>query len=237
MGDRVRSSVETDPLISVVIPVYNVEPYVGRCLETVLGQTYQHLEIIVVDDGSTDSSGRICREYAAADSRIVVIRQENGGLSAARNTGIHYAHGKFITFIDSDDTVQKDMIAYLYHLVAKYECPMSLCCLTTVFTGKDKRKEVGNGIECRMSAHDAMESMLYHGFVDTSAYAKLYDRSLFTSIRFPVGNFLRTSGPHTGFLFKAGILPVGLHASTIILYGPIRSLPVSFPRESLICWK
>ena len=209
MGDRVRSSVETDPLISVVIPVYNVEPYVGRCLETVLGQTYQHLEIIVVDDGSTDSSGRICREYAAADSRIVVIRQENGGLSAARNTGIHYAHGKFITFIDSDDTVQKDMIAYLYHLVAKYECPMSLCCLTTVFTGKDKRKEVGNGIECRMSAHDVMESMLYHGFVDTSAYAKLYDRSLFTSIRFPVGKLFEDIGTTYRLFIQSGYIACG----------------------------
>ena len=94
MEDNIRSSSKKKPLISVVIPVYNVESYLRRCLDTVLAQTYQNIEIIIVDDGSTDSSGRICREYASKDSRIVVIRQENGGLSSARNTGIHYAHGR-----------------------------------------------------------------------------------------------------------------------------------------------
>ena len=175
MEDNVRSSLKKRPLISVIIPVYNVESYLGRCLDTVLAQTYQNIEIIIVDDGSTDFSRRICLEYASKDSRIVVIRQKNGGLSSARNTGINYAHGQFITFIDSDDTVQKDMITYLYHLISRYDCPMSLCCLTTVFTDTGKIKKIGNGQECRMSAHDAIESMLYQNISVNYQFPSILD--------------------------------------------------------------
>ncbi len=209
MEDNIRSSSKKKPLISVVIPVYNVESYLRRCLDTVLAQTYQNIEIIIVDDGSTDSSGRICREYASKDSRIVVIRQENGGLSSARNTGIHYAHGRFITFIDSDDTVQKDMIVYLYHLISIFKCSMSLCCLTTVFTASGKIKKSGNGQECRINAHDAIESMLYHGFVDTSACAKLYDISLFATIRFPERKLFEDIGTTYKLFIKSGYIACG----------------------------
>lgn len=197
------------PLVTVVIPVYNVEAYIGRCLDTVVSQTYQNIEIIVVNDGSTDSSGEICRRYAAKDSRILIITQKNSGLSAARNTGIQNAHGKYITFIDSDDTVQQDMIEYLYKLIEKFDCPMSLCCLTTVFDGTGKKKEVGNGQECRMNAHDTLKSMLYHGLVDTAACAKLYDKSLFLGIRFPEGKIFEDIGTTYKLFIKSEHIACG----------------------------
>ena len=104
-------------LISVIVPVYNVESYVAKCIESIQNQSYQHLEIILVDDGSTDDSGDICDQYAAYDDRIKVIHQENGGLSAARNTGIEAANGDYIGFVDSDDyiglTVYEDMLHLL----------------------------------------------------------------------------------------------------------------------------
>lgn len=93
------------PLISVIIPVYNVEKYLRRCLDSVIAQTYQKLEIICVDDGSIDDSGKICDQYAVRDARIKVIHQENQGLSAARNRGIDAADGEYIAFVDSDDYI------------------------------------------------------------------------------------------------------------------------------------
>lgn len=98
-----------NPLISVIIPVYNMEKYLRRCLDSVLAQDYTNLEILVVDDGSTDGSWAICQEYARKDARITVIHQENGGLSAARNTGLDRATGAYIAFVDSDDYILPNM--------------------------------------------------------------------------------------------------------------------------------
>ena len=92
------------PLISVIIPVYNVEKYLHRCLDSVIEQTYKNLEVILIDDGSTDHSGEICDDYAAKDVRIHVIHQENQGVSAARNKGLDNVKGEYITFVDSDDS-------------------------------------------------------------------------------------------------------------------------------------
>lgn len=100
-------------LISIVIPVYNVEKYIDKCLETIVKQTYQHLEIILVDDGSTDLSGEKCDLWKKKDSRIIVIHKENGGLSSARNAGINIATGDYISFIDSDDFIDLTMIEKL----------------------------------------------------------------------------------------------------------------------------
>lgn len=101
------------PLISVIIPVYNVEKYLRQCLESVIGQTYINLEIILVDDGSTDGSSKICDDFAAIDDRIVVIHQYNAGLSSARNAGLDIMKGDYVSFVDSDDWIEKDMFAIL----------------------------------------------------------------------------------------------------------------------------
>ena len=112
------------PLISVIIPVYNVEKYLRRCLDSVIAQTYQNLEIICVDDGSIDDSGKICDQYAVRDARIKVIHQENQGLSAARNRGIDAADGEYIAFVDSDDYILEDMFERLY---------IALTCFNTMY--------------------------------------------------------------------------------------------------------
>ncbi len=117
-------------LISIIIPVYNMEQYLNRCLESIVNQTYSNLEIILVDDGSKDSSGKICDEYAAEDSRIKVIHQENGGLSAARNRGLAIAKGELIGFVDADDWILEDMYMYLHRLMEEYHADISMCGLT-----------------------------------------------------------------------------------------------------------
>jgi len=104
---------ENTPLLSVIVPVYNVEAYVARCVESILNQTYKNLEVILVDDGATDASGAICDTFAAQDPRVRVIHKENGGLSSARNAGLETATGEYITFVDSDDWIEGDALEKL----------------------------------------------------------------------------------------------------------------------------
>lgn len=113
--------------VSIVIPVYNIEQYLPRCLDSVISQTYTNLEIILVDDGSTDSSGRICDEYAEKDKRIVVIHKCNSGVSATRNEGVNQSTGDYIVFIDGDDYVSYQMVEKLYGAIEKKNTPMSCC--------------------------------------------------------------------------------------------------------------
>ena len=108
-------------LISVVVPVYNVERYLGKCLESIVRQTYANIEIVLVDDGSTDSGGQICDFYANKDSRVKVIHKKNGGLSDARNRGIEESKGKYLIFVDSDDVIDETLVEYLYNLVKTEE--------------------------------------------------------------------------------------------------------------------
>ena len=108
-----------EKLISVVLPVYNVERYIIKCMNSVLSQTYKNIEIILVDDGSQDRCPEICERYAKKDKRVKVIHKENGGLSDARNAGIKVANGEYITFIDSDDYVDNDYVEFLYNTIEK----------------------------------------------------------------------------------------------------------------------
>ena len=113
--------------ISIIVPVYNCAKYLPQCIESILAQTYTNLQIILIDDGSADSSGQICDEYAQKDTRIVVIHQKNAGVSAARNVGLHVAKGEYIGFVDGDDYIASDMYEYLYGLIQKYNTPISVC--------------------------------------------------------------------------------------------------------------
>ena len=115
------------PCITIIVPVYNVEKYLRRCLDSIIGQTYQNLEILCIDDGSTDSSGEICKQYAAQDERIKVLRQENHGVSAARNKGLDAATGEYIAFVDSDDYIEADMIGRLYQALASAGAECAIC--------------------------------------------------------------------------------------------------------------
>ena len=131
------------PLISIIIPVYNVEQYLRECLDSVLAQTYPNLEIILINDGSQDNSGKICDEYAAKDGRVQVIHQLNQGVSAARNAGLKVASGEYIGFVDSDDYIQPDMYEYLYQLISKDNADVAMCntCQTASFRSDEPIQE------------------------------------------------------------------------------------------------
>lgn len=176
------------PLISIIVPVYNVETYLAKCVDSILAQTYPNLEIFLVNDGSSDCCGKLCDEYAKEDKRIKVIHKKNGGLSDARNVAIDVATGEFITFIDSDDYVTDDYIMTLYSLIEKYECKVSIALYNTFVEGS--KPKVVNRVyreDCQTNIK-AIEEMFYQEKYDTASWAKLYHSSLFaTGIRYPKG--------------------------------------------------
>lgn len=178
------------PLISVIIPVYNVEKYLHRCLDSVIAQTYQNLEIICVDDGSIDESGRICNQYAVRDARIKVIHQENQGLSAARNRGLDAADGEYIAFVDSDDYILEGMYKKMLDKLLDYSVDLCVCQWQYEFSdGRQvvKKKNIDPTIYgCKTSLEFAR--FLYRGNYENgvvvAAWNKLYRRALLDKIRF-----------------------------------------------------
>lgn len=124
--------------ISIIVPVYKVEPYLRKCVDSILAQTFTDFEVILVDDGSPDNSGKICDEYASKDSRVRVIHKKNGGLSSARNAGIDVARGKYLGFVDSDDYIEKDMYELLYDNIVKEQADLSICGIYDVYEGKNQ---------------------------------------------------------------------------------------------------
>ncbi|EGP5489252.1 glycosyltransferase, partial [Enterococcus faecium] len=122
--------------ISIIVPVYKVEPYLRKCVDSILAQTFTDFEVILVDDGSPDNSGKICDEYASKDSRVRVIHKKNGGLSSARNAGIDVARGKYLGFVDSDDYIEKDMYELLYDNIVKEQADLSICGIYDIYAGK-----------------------------------------------------------------------------------------------------
>ena len=148
------------PLISVVVPVYNVAKYLKKSIESIVNQTYTNLEIILVDDGSKDESGDICEDYSLKDSRIIVIHKPNGGLSDARNAGIKQAKGEYITFVDSDDTIDYDMIEFLYDLILKFNTKMSICCQTEIFENTNKKNVIGNNEKLKLTGKECIRRMI-----------------------------------------------------------------------------
>ena len=177
-------------LISVVIPVYNVEKYLERCLESIQNQSYCELEIILVDDGSTDSSGRMCDAYAKNDERITVIHKENGGLSSARNAGIEQAHGTYIGFVDSDDWIDTDMYANLIKLLEMHKCDIAVCGIKRV--EKYERLD-GTAFDFEhvtiYTSKEYQKKILKVGTQDSNHYAwnKLYKLEKMKDVRYPVG--------------------------------------------------
>ena len=172
-------------MISVIIPVYNVEPYLRKCLDSVVGQTYRDLEILIVDDGATDGSGKICDEYAATDHRLQVIHQNNKGLSEARNRGIDIATGDYILFVDGDDWIEPNTVECLLQACIDYGADASCCGhykelvdRTTVHPLVAVKK-IYEGDEI---VAPAMKGSFAH-----YAWEKLWKRDLFDNCRFPSG--------------------------------------------------
>jgi glycosyltransferase involved in cell wall biosynthesis len=178
-------------LISVIVPVYNVEKYLANCIESIIHQTYDRLEIILVDDGATDSSGEIADKYAGQDKRIKVLHKKNGGLSDARNAGIKAAKGNFIAFVDSDDWVEPDYINKLFEAAYRTGADITICNYRLVFeSGKMKRPKDVIKITRVEQRHKVLKNMLIDGAAyDVVAWNKLYKTKLFTAtgILYPKG--------------------------------------------------
>ena len=175
------------PEVSVIVPVHKVEEYLCDCVDSILAQSFNDFELILVDDGSPDNCSIICDEYAEKDNRIVVIHQKNGGLSAARNAGIDISKGKYITFIDSDDLVSNTYLDTLYRGIIDNECDISVCQYVLF---KNRNEIIDNdfhkeNIEIKHSKEAVID--LYNGLISVSACMKLYKSELFSEIRFPKG--------------------------------------------------
>jgi len=173
-------------LITIIVPVYNVADYLERCIYSIINQTYKNLEIILVDDGSTDDSGLMCDDFASKDKRIKVIHKENGGLSDARNVAIDIATGDYITFVDSDDYIELDMVEFLYESIINNDADISTCLYQNFYDGEDVL-EYSDNTEFVCSCDEALEKLLYQNDCTTSAWGKLYKTYLFDGIRYPKG--------------------------------------------------
>lgn len=196
------------PLISVILPIFNVRDYLPKCMESLREQSYKNLEIILVDDGSTDGCAALSESLAAKDERSVVYHKENGGLSDARNFGLARANGEYLTFIDPDDYVDYDYVSYLYSLIETYETPMSICQHRVVFTDGGIR-DYGNPGSEQLPARTCIERMLYHDVIDTSAWGKLYRRDLFDGVEYPVGRLFEDINTTYRLMLNAGEVAVG----------------------------
>ena len=181
------------PLVSVIVPVYNVEKYLECCLDSIVGQTYQNLEIILVNDGSTDRSGEICRQYAQNDSRIRLFTQVNQGQSVARNAGLDNMGGEYVVFVDSDDYISRRFVEILMDGLKKYGVLISqcgCCIMSDDGNGIDVDRLPGNGgiFFKRMSRNDVFDTMgTAMGSFFGSPCGKIFDRRIFKELRYPAG--------------------------------------------------
>lgn len=216
-------------LISVIVPVYNVESYVAECIESIQNQTYMNLEIILVNDGSTDASGDICDQYAAYDERIQVIHKENAGVSAARNTGIESANGDYIGFVDSDDYIAPTMYEDMLKLMVEHDLDIIEC---TAFrnNGDTNIEGCNDGSLEIFNRDEALKMAMYDCFV--AVWSQLYKRRVISDVRFPVGRKFEDSA--VSYLFIANTKRVG-HINRCLYYyrlNPNSTTQTSFDAKS-----
>lgn len=176
---------KNEPKISIIVPIYNVEVYLRKCLDSIVNQTYKNLEIILVDDGSPDNCGVICDEYAANDERIKVIHKQNGGVSSARNAGLEIATGEYIGWVDSDDWIELDMFEYLVKNAQTYKADITVCSRIEQYETKSifrgwQQVEIYN-------TEQALELLLQDDLLQNYLWDKLWRRELFKNICFPEG--------------------------------------------------
>lgn len=178
-----------NPLVSIIIPVYNIEKYIERCVESILEQSYTNLQILLINDGSKDRSGAICEKLKKRDSRIEVYHKVNGGLSDARNYGILHANGKYLSFIDGDDWIEKEYIEKLLLCVLKYNADFSQCQFQYAFDDRIEKLDVKQEKIQVFSREQAIISFIESGPIGISvvAWGKLYKREIFSKIKYQKG--------------------------------------------------
>ena len=201
------------PEISIIVPVYNVEKYIRKCIESILNQTFSDFELILVDDGSTDNSGKICDEYKLKDDRIIVIHKKNGGLSSARNVGIDKATGKFLGFVDSDDYIEKDMYETLYNDIKEFDADISVCQVYDEYNNSCNPRTGGtNAIKrCILDNTNAFKLAMIRNMILVASWNKLYKKELFENYRYPNGKTFE----------DAFVTPMLIFNSKRISYNPL----------------
>ena len=198
-----------EPLISVIVPVYNTKKYLYRCFESIKNQSYKNLEIIIINDGSSDGSNILCEKFQQQDERVKIINQENQGLSAARNAGLKICKGDFVTFIDSDDAIENNFIEYLLNLAQKNNSDIAICAHKEI---KNERvvRDFGKGFSKKSyNQEECLKDMLNEAGFMVSAWGKLYKKELFKNIYFPVGKLHEDLGTTYKLILKANKIAYG----------------------------
>lgn len=172
-------------MISIIVPIYNVEAYLNECLEAIRIQTYQDFEVLLIEDGSTDESRKICEKFCHVDCRFQLFCGEHRGVSAARNTGIEKANGKYLVFIDSDDKIEKDMLEYLYKGICNYHTQIAICGIKII--EGNKQRNIAEKKTCILTSEEALAEVCKDGRIKNYLWAQIYERQLFDGIRFPEG--------------------------------------------------
>lgn len=197
----------SNPTVSVIIPVYNVAPYIDECIQSVINQTYGNLEIIIINDGSTDGSGEICDSYALKEQRIKVIHQVNKGLGAARNAGLDIAGGEIISFLDSDDAFAAGMIEKLVNLLNETGAEITACgyyyCETDGRMSAEKSAKRLTDKTVNLTSAKALQKLIQYE-INFSVWNKLYRKELFEDIRFPEGRYYEDINLTAKIFEKAG---------------------------------
>lgn len=195
-----------EPLCSIIVPIYNVEALLPRCIDSLIGQQYQNIEIILVNDGSTDSSEAVCREYLNRDSRIKLINKENGGLSSARNAGLKLSKGEYIFFVDSDDYVTSDFCSVGVDGFLNHSADVVIFGFNNIFV--DTNKIIKK--HCRksrvISKEEALKGTLIDGYINSLAWNKAYKRELFDNIKYPEGMVFEDVGTTYKIFDKANTI-------------------------------
>ena len=179
-----------NPLISIIVPIYKVETYIKKCVDSILNQAYKNLEVILVDDGSPDNCGDICDEYSLIDNRVKTIHKKNGGLSSARNAGLDVASGDYIGFVDSDDWIESDMYESLYKTLTERKADISVCGRYIVEDGRITTISDTEEVQV-FTKQEALSQLVldeYNG-IKNFAWDKLYKKELFENIRYPEGKY------------------------------------------------
>ena len=177
-------------LISIIVPVYKVEEYLAACIDSICSQTYPHLEILLVDDGSPDRCGSMCDAYATRDSRIKVIHKENGGLSDARNAGLEKVTGDYVIFVDSDDWIAPDYVEKSLNLAMRYQADIVACDFLETEDDKKERESIESASTAPvvvLTQEEALLAWLYRKYYGVTAWAKMYSRRCVQGVCFPVG--------------------------------------------------
>lgn len=173
-----------DPIISIIVPIYNVGKYLPKCIESILNQTFKNFELILVNDGSTDNSGVVCDDYAKKDTRIKIIHKSNGGVSSARNAGLYVAKGEYIGFVDPDDYIDKNMYEKLYRLCIDNNSDIAICRFNREINGKIQNKESTEEI-IELNNMVAMNELFKGNLYRFSLCNKLFSKKCFNDVLFP----------------------------------------------------